>query len=61
MSFTYEQRKKSAGKKAGAEPSVSSGMESSLPNSAMMNEPGHRVDMPVVMRLTLSAGLYFVS
>ncbi|MBQ6504265.1 MAG: DUF4157 domain-containing protein [Flexilinea sp.] len=50
MSFTYEQRKKSAGKKNGAEPSVSSGIESSLPNSAMVNELGHQVDMPVVMR-----------
>ena len=61
MRYTYEQRKKQADKKAGAEMSVSSGMESALPNSAMMNELGHRVDMPVVMRLTLSAGLYFVS
>ena len=50
MSYTYEQKKKQGSKKAGAEPSVVGGMESSFPNSAMVNELGHRVDMPVVMR-----------
>ena len=50
MSYTYEQRKKQGSRKEGAKPSVSSGMESALPNSAMVNELGHRVDMPVVMR-----------
>ncbi|MBQ6504267.1 MAG: DUF4157 domain-containing protein [Flexilinea sp.] len=50
MSYTFDQKKKSGSKKTGAEPSVSSGMESALPNSAMLNELGHQVDMPVVMR-----------
>ena len=50
MSYTYEQKKKRDIEKSGAEPSVSSGKESALPNSTMMNELGHRVDMPVVMR-----------
>ncbi|MBQ6503655.1 MAG: DUF4157 domain-containing protein [Flexilinea sp.] len=50
MSYTYAQLKKKESKRNGAEPSVSSRKESFLPNSAMLNELGHQVDMPVVMR-----------
>ena len=49
MSYSYEQRKKQGSKKNGAE-SFSSGKESSLPNSTMVESLGHQVDMPVVMR-----------
>ena len=50
MSFSYDQKKKRDSAKNGAESSVSSGKESSLPNSTQLSELGHRVDMPVVMR-----------
>ena len=50
MNFTYEQKKKQENKKNGAEPFGGSGEEFSLPNSALFENPGHQVDMPVVMR-----------
>ena len=50
MSYTYEQQKKRVNRKAGSESSVSSGKESSFPNSAQLSQAGHQVDMPVVMR-----------
>ena len=50
MSYTYAQQKKRASRKAGSESFVSSGKESSFPNSAQAAELGHQVDMPVVMR-----------
>ena len=50
MSYSYAQQKKKTSKNADAE-TFSGGMnESSLPNSAMVEGLGHRVDMPVVMR-----------
>ena len=50
MGFTYAQMKKLKSEKNGAEP-FSAGKESSLPNSAQLTaDPGHRVDMPMVMR-----------
>ena len=50
MSYTYAQQKKRQKGKNTAKPFGSSGMESEFPNSALLEEPGHRVDMPVVMR-----------
>ena len=51
MSYTYTQQKRQKNKKLGAETHSSGGeMESSLPNSAQLENPGHRVDMPTVMR-----------
>ena len=50
MSYSYAQVKKKNSTKNGAE-QFSGGMnESSLPNSAMVENPGHQVDMPTVMR-----------
>ena len=42
--------KKMISKKADAESFAGSGKESSLPNSAMVENLGHQVDMPTVMR-----------
>ena len=50
MSYTYAQTKKKNSKKADAEPFAGFGKESSLPNSAQLENLGHQVDMPVVMR-----------
>ena len=50
MSYSYTQMKKMISKKADAESFAGSGKESSLPNSAQLENPGHRVDMPTVMR-----------
>ncbi|MBQ6517835.1 MAG: DUF4157 domain-containing protein [Anaerolineaceae bacterium] len=50
MSYTYAQQKRHGNKRPGAEPLGGGMMESSLPNSAMLETPGHQVDMPVVMR-----------
>ena len=50
MSYSYEQTKKKGSKKADAEPLSGGITDSSLPNSAMLENPGHQVDMPVVMR-----------
>ncbi len=50
MSFTYAQLKKQSNKKNGAEPFSGDGKETSLPNSAQVENLGHQVDMPVVMR-----------
>ncbi len=50
MSYSYSQMKKMISKKADAESFAGSGKESSLPNSAMVENPGHQVDMPTVMR-----------
>ena len=49
MSYIYEHRNKRENERRGAEP-FSGGKVSSLPNSAMVENPGHQVDMPVVMR-----------
>ena len=53
MSYTYAQKKKGVNTNANAESSVSSGKESSIPNSAQIAEiehSSHQVDMPTVMR-----------
>ena len=50
MSYTYTQQKKKNRKQTDAESFSGGEMESSLPNSAMVENLGHRVDMPVVMR-----------
>ena len=50
MSYTYAQAKKKNSQKKGAEPFSGGEMESSLPNSAMVENLGHQVDMPTVMR-----------
>ncbi len=50
MSYSYEQQKKKGSKKSSAETFVSGEKESFLPNSAMVENLGHQVDMPVVMR-----------
>ena len=50
MSYSYEQQKKKGSKKTNTESFSGGGMESSLPNSAMVENLGHQVDMPVVMR-----------
>ncbi len=50
MSYTYTQQKKKSSKKTNAESFVSEKKESSLPNSAMVKNLGHQVDMPTVMR-----------
>ena len=50
MSYTYTQQKKKNSQKKGTEPFSGGKMESSLPNSAMVENPGHQVDMPTVMR-----------
>ena len=50
MSYSYAQQKKKGSKKSSAETFVSGEMESSLPNSAMVENLGHQVDMPTVMR-----------
>ena len=50
MSYSYEQQKKKGSKKTSAETFVSGENESCLPNSAMVENLGHQVDMPVVMR-----------
>ena len=50
MSYSYEQQKKKGSKKSSAETFVSGENESFLPNSAMVENLGHQVDMPVVMR-----------
>ena len=50
MSYTYAQQKNKNSKQTDAEP-LSGGMnESSIPNSAMVENLGHQVDMPTVMR-----------
>ena len=49
MSYSYTQQKRKNRKQTDAEP-LSGGMESSLPNSAMVENLGHQVDMPTVMR-----------
>ena len=50
MSYTYSQQKKKNRKPSNPEPLSGGMMESALPNSAQLETPGHRVDMPVVMR-----------
>ena len=50
MSYSYTQQRKKDSQKPDTEPSVSGGKETSLPNSALLANPGHRVDMPTVMR-----------
>ena len=50
MTYTYTQQKKRGSKKSGEETFSSGEMEPSLPNSALLEAPGHQVDMPVVMR-----------
>ena len=50
MSYTYTQQKRQKNKKLGAETHSSSGEELSLPNSVQLENPGHRVNMPTVMR-----------
>ena len=50
MSFTYAEQKKKISQKNCAEPFGSSGEESYFPNSAQLENLGHQVDMPVVMR-----------
>ena len=52
MSYTYAQKKKHETEMNGTESFSGSGKESSLPNSAQLADigPGHRVDMPTVMR-----------
>jgi len=50
MSYTYSQQKKKNRKPSNPEPLSGGEMESSLPNSAMVETPGHQVDMPTVMR-----------
>ena len=50
MSYSYTQQRKKDSQKPDTEPSVSGGKETSLPNSALLANPGHRVDMPVVMQ-----------
>ena len=50
MSYSYEQQKKKSSKKADAESNARGKQESFLPNSAMAENLGHQVDMPVVMR-----------
>ena len=51
MSYTYAQQKRHSSKKTGAETFVSGGEKGSfLPNSAMVENLGHQVDMPTVMR-----------
>ena len=49
MSYTYAHRNKRENERRCAEP-FSSGKVSSLPNSAIAEDLGHQVDMPVVMR-----------
>jgi len=50
MSYSYAQMKKKVSSKTNAESFSGGEMESSLPNSAMVENLGHRVDMPTVMR-----------
>ena len=50
MSYTYAQQKKHGSQKHGAEPHAGGETETYLPNSAMVENLGHQVDMPVVMR-----------
>ena len=50
MSFTYAQQKRQESERDDAERFGRPDMESSFPNSAQLTEPGHRIDMPVVMR-----------
>ena len=50
MSYRYAQQKKKGSGSTGPEPFGGSGMESAFPNSAMVENFGHQVDMPVVMR-----------
>ena len=50
MSYSYAQLKKQANKKADEEPLSGVEKEPFLPNSAQFENPGHRVDMPEVMR-----------
>ena len=50
MSYTYAQQKNKNSKQTDAE-TLSGGItETALPNSAMLENPGHQVEMPVVMR-----------
>ena len=50
MSYSYAQAKNKNRKPADAESFAGVGEETSLPNSAMAENLGHQVDMPVVMR-----------
>ena len=50
MSYTYAQQKNKNSKQTDAEPLSGGITESALPNSAMLENPGHQVEMPVVMR-----------
>ena len=50
MSYSFAQLKKKSSKKVDAESNARWKQESSLPNSAQLETPGHQVDMPVVMR-----------
>ena len=50
MSFIYAQHKRQESERDDAERFGRPGKESSFPNSAQLAEPGHRIDMPVVMR-----------
>ena len=50
MSYTYAHRNKQENERRGAEPFSGGEREAFLPNSAMAEDLGHQVDMPVVMR-----------
>ena len=50
MSYSFAQMKKKTSKNADAEAFSGGKKESSLPNSAMVENLGHQVDMPTVMR-----------
>ena len=50
MSYSYEQAKKKSNKKADAKSYSGGTHETSLPNSTRLENLGHRVDMPTVMR-----------
>ena len=50
MSYTYSQLKKKSSKKADADSIARGKQDSSLPNSTRLENLGHQVDMPTVMR-----------
>lgn len=61
MSDTLTQRKKQEKKGTGAEPFAARKKGSFFPNSAMLEDPGHRVDMPEVMRERMEDSLVWIS
>ena len=50
MTYTYTQQKNRESKRTAEKPLSGGGKELSLPNSAMVENLGHQVDMPTVMR-----------